>query len=199
MTLFGCHGSREDFTLTKRKQTRTTLKQLEEPPTRATRMSYPIHNTLNGCVISLSSSVSLLNQSLSSLDSQIEDFSRLGNILDQNRIFTLIPEHDIQSAKKNVVDEIEPKMLKLVELIKMKISKLDRKSSSLESKIQLNSVRINNFRNDSTEVEIVGSQEELDQLRQLKLKKDRLKYRLSSIKLQNRKLRLSMVNQHQQL
>jgi hypothetical protein len=133
------------------------------------------------------------------LDSQTGDFSRLGKILDQNRIFTLIPEHDIQSVKKNLVDEIEPKILKLVELIKMRISKLDRKSSSLESKIQLNSVRINNFRNDSTEVEIVGSQEELDQLRQLKLKKDRLKYRLSSIKLQNRKLRLSMVNQHQQL
>lgn len=163
-------------------------------------MSYPNPGTLNGCISSLSSSVSLLGNSLDSLDTLTNDFGRLPLILDQNKIFTLVPEHDLNIAKKNLVHEIEPKIYKLVEIIRVKLSKLERKNSNLVSKIQLNEVRINNFRNDSSktladeDIEVEGTEEELEQLRQLKLKKDRLKYKLSSINLQNRKARLSMVN-----
>lgn len=163
-------------------------------------MSYPNSGTLNGCISSLSSSVSLLNNSLSSLDTLTNDFGRLPLILDQSKIFTLVPEHDLNTAKKNLVYEIEPKIHKLVEMIQAKLAKLERKNSNLVSKIQLNEVRINNFRNDSNkhqpeeDLEIEGTEEELEQLRQLKLKKDRLKYKISSINLQNRKARLSMVN-----
>lgn len=163
-------------------------------------MSYPNSGTLNGCISSLSSSVSLLGSSLNSLDTLTSDFGRLPSILDQYKIFTLVPEHDLNGAKKNLIYEIEPKIHKLVDIIRVKLSKLERKRSNLVSKIQLNEVRINNFRNEPSkalpeeDIEVEGNEDELEQLRQLKLKKDRLKYKISSINLQNRKARLSMVN-----
>lgn len=154
-------------------------------------MSYPTENTLNGCITSLSSSCSLLSQSLNSLDSQVPDFARLGRVLDQHRIFTLVPEYDVSRAKRSLVDEIEPKTLRLVELIKLKLTKLERKKSAMEGKIKLNEVRINNFRGDRVDDDHDGDDNtatvESDKLKQLRLKKDRLKYQLSSLTLQERK------------
>lgn len=163
-------------------------------------MSYASQNTLNGCITSLSTSVSLLGDALSSLDTHADDFDRLGLILDQNRIFTLVPEHDLSTAKRSLEHEIEPRILKLVDTVKARLTKLERRRDALVSKERLNQVRINNFRSgDNTasaneDVDIEGTDEELEHLRQLRLKKDRLKYKLSSINLQNRKARLSMVN-----
>jgi len=162
-------------------------------------MSYPNSGTLNSCTSSLSSSVSLLGNSLSTLDDLTNDFKRLPVILDQNKIFTLVPEHDLNVAKENLVHEIEPKIHKLMEMIRTKLSKYERKNSNLISKIQLNEVRLNNFKNDSfktsadEDLEVEGTEEELEQLRQLKLKHDRLNYKLSSLDLQRRKERISMV------
>ncbi|ODV74495.1 Spc19p [Cyberlindnera jadinii NRRL Y-1542] len=147
--------------------------------------SYPMESTLKGCVTSLSSCVSLLSESLSSLDSQVDDFQRLTTILDQSRIFTLVPETDVLMAKKSLSEEVEPRIMALMERSKLKLSKLERKNANLQSKRQLNDIRISKFK--SEEVSIQGTPEELEQLRQLRLKKDRLKYKLSSINLKQRK------------
>ncbi|CCH41626.1 DASH complex subunit [Wickerhamomyces ciferrii] len=163
-------------------------------------MSYSYANTLNGSISSLSASVSLLGNSLNSLDALSEDFERLPTVLKQSNIFTLIPETDLNDAKQHLVYELEPKIEALKDKVRLKISKLERKKSNLVSKIELNQVRINNFKNDEKakkanqeNVEIEGSEEELEKLRQLRLKKDRLKFKLSSVKLQHRKARLSMI------
>lgn len=161
-------------------------------------MSYASQNTLSGCITSLSASVSLLGDALHSLDAQTGDFARLGAILDQNRIFTLVPESDLATAKRSLEHEIEPRILKLLENVKARLAKLERRRDALVSKEQLNQVRINNFKSESDayqeEEEVEGSEEELEALRQLRLRRDRLNYKLSSISLQHRKARLSMVN-----
>ncbi|KAH3676240.1 hypothetical protein WICMUC_002117 [Wickerhamomyces mucosus] len=159
---------------------------------------YSHQSTLNSCNNSLTTSVNLLNNSINSLDLISEDFQRLTSILDQKRIFTLIPEYDIITTKSSLSFEIEPKISKIVEIINNKLSKLERKNLNLISKIQLNSVRIDNFQNENNKINlqdleqdnIQGSEEDLIKLRQLKLKKDRLKYKLSGINLQNKKSRL---------
>lgn len=162
-------------------------------------MSFSNERSLNGCISSLTNSVSLLNSSLSSLEATTADFGRLKHVLNHNRIFTLVPEYDLLVAKQDMGNDVEPKIMKLMELIRGKLVKLERKNANLKSKIELNNVRINNLQKDSklasySSIEIEGDEHELDQLKQLSLQKDRLKYKLSSLKLQKRKERLSMVN-----
>ena len=48
-------------------------------------------NPLAGCVNSLQSSISLLNSSIATLDSGVNDFPRLGKVLQTTRVSNSLP------------------------------------------------------------------------------------------------------------
>jgi DASH complex subunit SPC19 len=159
-------------------------------------------STLRGCVTSLETSTQLLNNSLSQLDTLMPDFRRLPQVLNQNKIFTIIPEFELTQAKGTIQNEISPKIEKLVKLIRGRIGKLERKIEGTKMKIQLNSVRIRNLERDEADKQrrlqedenqgVEGTEAQLEILKRLKLKKERLRYKLSNLELENRKKRLSM-------
>lgn len=152
-------------------------------------------STLTGCVTSLETTTQLLQNSLNQLDSLMPDFQRLPLVLKQNKIFTIIPEFEIAQAKGTIQNEISPKLDRLIKMIQGRINKQERRVDGIKSKIQLNSVRIGNLERDevvSSNNEINGTKEQLETLKRLKLKKERLRYKLSSLELQKRKNRLSM-------
>jgi len=148
---------------------------------------------------SLNSTLSLLRGTNQNLKDGTKDFARLRTILQTNKVFDIVTETDIAEAKVDVAKETEPQILALIEKINVELSRMERKQRSLTSKAQLQSVRLEQTvkpRQDtsiknSTTVD-VGIAEQLDKLKQLQQKKERLAYSLSRINLKKRKVRMSM-------
>ena len=150
------------------------------------------YNSLSNCVSSLSASVALLNESCNTLDEAVADISRLKKVLSITKVFGLVPELDLENAKKNVRHEVGPKMERSLFQIRNELGKLERKRMNLISKADLQRVRLETFGANPRDLMVTKSVDEskLTRLRVLQNKKDRLKYSLSRMNLQ---LRLSTI------
>lgn len=164
------------------------------------------YNSLSNCISSLSASVALLNDSLKTIDNATKDIPRLKKVLSTNKVFGLVPELDLESAKRNIQNEVQPQINALVLKIEKELSKLKRKKTNLASKVDLQQVRLENAAKSNRDSlsGIKGitanriSKGDIDELKLARLKllqnkKERLKYSLSRLNLQDKRARLSTI------
>ncbi|ODV67808.1 hypothetical protein HYPBUDRAFT_148114 [Hyphopichia burtonii NRRL Y-1933] len=162
--------------------------------------SYGKNETLESCVESLKGSVEFLEVSLKRLDEVTRDVPRLKRVLTTDKVFGLVPELDLENAKKKLQHETHPQINIMVEKIEREISRLTRRKNNLTGKIELQRIRIDGARkNTSNDMEIGRvvkgdiNEHKLTRLKLLQNKKERLKYSLSRLNLQDKKNRLSMI------
>lgn len=148
----------------------------------------------------LESSLGVLDSSLKSLDSATRHVPRLKKILHTQKVFGLVPEVDLESAKRNFETETHPQISYLVDKIEKEVTRLRRKKVGLDSKLELQQVRLqsaeNNQRESLTRGRGMAKNADVHKLARLKLlqnKKERLKYSLSRMNLQNTRARLSVI------
>lgn len=150
----------------------------------------------------LQSSVTLLDSSIKALDRATRDIPRLTKVLTTQKVFGLVPELDLESAKRNLQSETHPQISYLVDRIEKEVARLRRKKASLESKLELQQVRLQTAEKNSRDSRPssrnsgVGKAVDPQKMARLKLlqnKKERLKYSLSRMNLQNTRARLSMI------
>lgn len=164
------------------------------------------YNSLSNCISSFNASILLLKDSVDTLNDATKDVHRLKGVLATRKVFGLVPEMDLENAKRSVQNEIKPQMKAITAKIENEVSRLRRKKTNLVSKVDLQQVRLENAAKRSKEspTELKGlsasriSKGDIDELKLARLmllqhKKDRLKYSLSRLNLQDKKARLSMI------
>ncbi|KAK9459991.1 DASH complex subunit Spc19 [Lipomyces oligophaga] len=98
--------------------------------------------SLQGCVASLKASCSLLESSINSLDEGVRDFPRLKTVLQNERIFEVVPESEVNTIKSSLAGEVEPQILDLLKKADASIARLERREKNLIAKAQLQEVRL---------------------------------------------------------
>lgn len=143
----------------------------------------------------LESSVRLLDSSIKSLDKATRDVPRLKKVLDTQKVFGLVPELDLESAKKHLKMETHPQITYLMGKVEKELARLRRKKASLESKLQLQQVRLETAEKNGRDPRTTrhGDDQKLARLKLLQNKKERLMYSLSRLNLQSTRARLSVV------
>ncbi|KAL2037955.1 hypothetical protein N7G274_009430 [Stereocaulon virgatum] len=162
-------------------------------------------NPLTSCVSSLRSTNALLSSSISILDTGINDFPRLGKVLQTTRHFELLPEPTLQSAQHSLLASLTPELNALLTRVETHIDKLARREQALIARTELLEGRIGEGRasggareRSSVGMSGEGSREAL-RLKQLRGKKERLGYAVEGLVLQaqqkERQLRMSIAAQ----
>lgn len=165
-------------------------------------------NSLSNCVSLLNASVSLLDESIRTLDDAANDLSRLKKVLTINKIYGLVPDLDLENAKQNIKNEVQPHIGEVILRVKKELNHLERRKLNLMGKRDLQKGRLDSALaatgngkvitgSNSTDVRIVYngqvSEEKLNRLNVLQNKRDRLKYSLSRQNLQRTRTRLSVI------
>lgn len=162
------------------------------------------NDVLFSCVNSLNASVDLLNNSLRSLEDTTKNVPRLKRVLRTHKVFGLVPELDLEHANKTIHEELQPQINDLNTKVVTEINRLRRKKVNLTNKIELQRVRLQSIgsKNDYNGVKGISGKRiakgDLDELKLARLKllqnkKERLRYSLSRMKLQDKRARLSMI------
>lgn len=102
----------------------------------------PQYNTLSSCVSSLGASVELLDDALASLDDATGDGARLRAVLATNRVFGLVPQADMESAKREVHAEIRPRVQAMVAEALRRMEEARREHANLAKKAALQQMRV---------------------------------------------------------
>jgi DASH complex subunit SPC19 len=161
--------------------------------------------TLGPAVSSLSSSLRLLQSSISILDEGVSDFPRLCRVLSTQQHFELLPEPQLREAQQSLVDEIAPAINQLLSTAENFVNQLGRKEESLKARYELLEGRLGRGKRGSS----VGGQEakrgaggqvlsdeKAREMKRLQQKKERLQYAIERLELQSkqreRDLRKSM-------
>lgn len=166
--------------------------------------------SLSSAVSSLQSSLQLLELSINTLDSGVNDFPRLCKVLQTTRHYELLPEPTLREAQQALVDEINPGIAHLLSLVSNHIEKLSRREQALQAKCELQEGRLSSDQSRSSErqpgsrerhVQPTGSSSSAKdaEFRRLVQKKERLKYAVDNLELQSKQrerlLRKSMALQ----
>lgn len=159
------------------------------------------NSSINNCLISLRESVGLLGECVKILGDTTEDAPRLKKVLMTRKVFGLVPEMDLINAKKNFKNGIEPQIEEAIVRIEKEMARLKRRKINLHNKYDLQAVRLAS----STKRDLVAgvslnkiNKSSIDELKLARLnllrnKKERLKYSLSKLDLQDQKARLSII------
>ncbi|KAK6456270.1 DASH complex subunit Spc19 [Scheffersomyces xylosifermentans] len=158
------------------------------------------YNSLANCIASLRESVNLLDDSLNILNQTTQDIPRIKNVLLTKRVFGLIPESDLNNAKQNFQIEVEPQVNSLMSRIDKSLQVLHRKHTKLQNRYELQSVRLSSSKRDSlgdVPLSRISKAKNVDEkklarLQILRIKKERLKYTLTTLNLQERTARLNV-------
>ncbi|SCU81720.1 LADA_0C00672g1_1 [Lachancea dasiensis] len=148
--------------------------------------------SLSQCVTAMESSVRCLEQTVNLLKKESAPSNRLTKSLIQSRrVFELVPEYDVQRAKLDLIEEVEPLVNNLSKKLAKQLSKLERERDNLQQTLELNALRLRNrFNGEEAQDQDVGSDlvimtssttEELDQLRDLKAQKAQLLEKIQSL------------------
>lgn len=151
---------------------------------------------LNGCINSLETSIELLNSSIDSLSKATRSFPQLSTVLKAERIFALVPEGDITLTQSALQKNIEPQIISLLTKIETEIVKLERRRDWLVKRVDLQQLRLENASarySYADQTPVSGSKDEMSKLKLLQNRKERLKYSLSRLNLQDKKNRMSLV------
>lgn len=166
--------------------------------------------TLGPAVSSLSSSLRLLQSSISILDEGVSDFPRLCRVLSTQQHFELLPEPQLREAQQSLVDEIAPAINQLLSTAENYVNQLGRKEESLKARYELLEGRLSRGKRGSSfgggeskrvatgsgNGTAVLSEEKVKEMKRLQQKKERLQYAIERLELQSkqreRELRKSM-------
>ncbi|KAJ5386155.1 hypothetical protein N7509_008696 [Penicillium cosmopolitanum] len=172
-------------------------------------------SSLAASVTSLQSSLQLLDNSITTLDSGVNDFPRLCKVLQTTRHFELLPEPTLREAQQSLLDEITPSIAHLLSLASNHVERLSRREEGLKAKCDLQEGRLSsksegrssatrdqNKASTNARGQLAGSgnaASKAAELRRLVQKKERLKYAVDRLELQStqreRQLRKSMAAQ----
>lgn len=150
----------------------------------------------------LDSSVELLNSSIRSLEYATRDVKRIKTVLNTQKVFGVVPELDLESAKRQVQSETNTQVSTLMGKLEKELERLRRKKAGLENKFKLQQVRLETAEKNGREsftttlrggIHKSAEESKISRLRLLQNKKERLKYSLSRMNLQDTKARLSMI------
>lgn len=142
----------------------------------------------------LQNTVRLLDSTISSLDTATRDTPRLKKVLETQKVFGLVPELDLESAKRHVHSETHPQIKHMVDRIGKEVGRLRRKKAALQSKVELQRVRLETAeKNRDSLGRSTANDIKLERLKLLQDKKERLKYTLSRLNLQTTRARLSSI------
>lgn len=111
------------------------------------------------------------------------------NMLKTKRVFQLVSEYDVQRARLDLMEDIEPLLQKLYSKLEKALTKLERERATLSQTFELNKLRFNNQESNpiidnvkSDPVVIVSStHEELERLKDLKNRKEELIQRIQEL------------------
>lgn len=142
-------------------------------------------DSLSQCTEALDSAVHLLSSTVSRLESESKASNGLTmSLLQPRRVFELVSEYDVQRAKLDLIEEVEPLIKSLSGKVVKSLTKLERERDTLQQTLELNALRLNNrySGNESPEADVSSdlvimtssTSEELEQLKELKLQKARL-------------------------
>ncbi|KAJ5748857.1 uncharacterized protein N7511_010553 [Penicillium nucicola] len=170
--------------------------------------------SLSSCVSSLQSSLHILDNSIETLDSGVNDFPRLCKVLQTTRHFELLPEPTLREAQQSLLDEISPSIAHLLTLSTNHVEKLARREQGLKAKCDLQEGRLSSnpesralaarqTQSNALRGRMAGSGSnnaaKAAELRRLQQKKERLKFAVDRLELQStqkqRQLRKSMAAQ----
>ncbi|KAJ6019223.1 hypothetical protein N7499_009618 [Penicillium canescens] len=170
--------------------------------------------SLSSCVSSLQSSLHILDNSITTLDSGVNDFPRLCKVLQTTRHFELLPEPTLREAQQSLLDEITPSIAHLLTLSTNHVEKLARREQGLKAKCDLQEGRLSSNPESRSSASrqtqtnalrgcMAGSGSnnaaKAAELRRLQQKKERLKFAVDRLELQStqkqRQLRKSMAAQ----
>lgn len=159
----------------------------------------PRFNNLENCTNSLRESINILKNSNQLLDDTLQGSNRLTKILSTRKVFDLIPELDLNDAKRNFSNNINPQINDNMERLQDELLKLTNRKHTLINELKVLKVRSKEYENrrnrnkrnhqlTDTDIENLLSNHNLHEkydigkLRQLQVlrdKKNRLKYTLS--------------------
>ncbi|KAL9001703.1 MAG: hypothetical protein Q9188_005326 [Gyalolechia gomerana] len=169
-------------------------------------------NPLADCVSSLRSSNHLLANSISILDSGVNDFPRLAKVLQTTKHFELLPSSALSAAQSRLLSSLTPEFNTLLSRVETHLDRLERREQALIARCELLEGRLSMNGEDSEAMgrgggamgrrslagEGDGSREAL-RLKQARAKKERLGYAVERLSLQaqqrERQLRKSVAAQ----
>lgn len=163
--------------------------------------SIPAHKRLESSISSLQRCQILLDASVNKVSEATNDLPQLKTILKNKKVFTVVSESDVIFRKNKLRKNIEPNLLDSLEKLDIIVSKLERKKNSLKQKSDLLQLRIENTSeqyNDITSTDrssiehpsstsdmsvdgVIGSSADIQRLKLLQIKKERLKYSLNRL------------------
>ncbi|KAI9760340.1 MAG: hypothetical protein M4579_001744 [Chaenotheca gracillima] len=152
--------------------------------------------------------MSMLDSSISILDSGVNDFPRLKKVLQTTRHFEITSESALTSAQDAVRNEIQPEVENLLSRVSAYLARLERREGALIAKAELQEGRIGQKglkRKPSLGERRLGQTAatpkggNAEKLKALRQKKERLSYAVERLTLQSgqreRQLRMSMAAQ----
>ncbi|ODV80368.1 DASH complex, subunit Spc19 [Suhomyces tanzawaensis NRRL Y-17324] len=149
--------------------------------------------SLQNCIMSLRESVALVEDSIKALDATTHDIPRVQKVLMTRRVFGLVPETDLENAKQTFKESVEPQISTMLERIDRELQKMSRRKINLQNRHDLQAVRLQGSKREAVDLPFsrlrkLGPLDEakLTRLKFLKNKKERLKYSLSRLRLQDR-------------
>ncbi|AAS54386.1 AGL105Wp [Eremothecium gossypii ATCC 10895] len=143
--------------------------------------------SLDESCVALESSVKLLGKTLERLAEQGEHSRRLtSTLLRSKRVFELVSEYDLQRARLDVIEEVEPVVEKLCSKLEKSLNKLERERATLQQTYELNQLRLNNRLAGSggRRPVVMGTSttEELGRLREAKQRKAALEREIAEVR-----------------
>lgn len=138
---------------------------------------------------SLESTVGLFKGSVETLKKNSRPNTYLTQtMLKSRRVFELVLEYDVQRAKLDLIEEVEPLVSVLQDKLGKSLNKMRRELDTLQQTYELNKLRLNKKSytdfDVSTDVVIMGSttNEELEELKKLKQQKEMLQKKLELLR-----------------
>ena len=147
--------------------------------------------SLQQSVESLEDTIVILRNSVAKLEKNSQSNNHLTQtMLKSKRVFELVPEYDVQEAKLDLIEEVEPLVKTLEDKLEKSMVRMKREADTLQQTYELNKLRLNKdviHRGDndiSMDVVVMASStnEELEELKMLKAKKERLQHRLEILR-----------------
>ncbi|KAG4305905.1 hypothetical protein PORY_000815 [Pneumocystis oryctolagi] len=146
-------------------------------------------NSLEGCVSSLSACNYRMDLLLATLDTGIEDFPRIQQVLSNKRHFEVVSKSDMEAAQQALEHEIYPQVQVLLQRAEAGIAKLERCEKALQSKVDLQEVRLQQPARlkhmHSAQTDGAEQLSRIKELSALRLKKERLIYALDRLSLES--------------
>jgi len=88
------------------------------------------------CVSALTACNDYLLDGLDVFEQEVQELNRLGKVLQNNRLFVLIPEKRVRAYAAQQSEDIEPQINELLELAEKSLKILERKEAALTKKIK---------------------------------------------------------------